>query len=269
MEHWALSLPDVDATPETAYGPLTDEEERQLTEAHRAVDNRRTAQWMLGFSLEVVRRRRLHRGDGTRTWDQYLTQEHDVSTSEADRLQKTWRLAQAVQTELGRPVPDSHLRKLQTYAERTSDEQAARDYTALYWAHQQEGRRLVATQIQHRVTKAVEAAKGVSDPTERTRAVAAAWAHAPEELMAPAPVPEQRTGEANDSPPTDPVYAALRQLQAARAAIERAAGSEGARRTRTGEEAQCQQDTIRRIGRALSKVKVAGDLIEDAEVVEG
>jgi hypothetical protein len=91
------------------------------------VDNARTARSTLGYSLEVVRRRRLYRGNGTRTWVQYLQWEHDgLSTSEADRLQKTWRLAQTVHRELGRPLPDSRLRKPQPYAERTSDQAAAR-----------------------------------------------------------------------------------------------------------------------------------------------
>lgn len=187
MEHWGLTLPDVDATPETAHGPLDEQERRLLTEAHRAVDNVRMARWMLGYSLEVVRRRRLYRGDGARTWEQYLQQEHDgLSTSEADRLQKTWRLAQTVQKELGRPLPDSHLRKLQPYAERTSDQEAARAYNELYWAHQEGGVRLVANQVQQRVKKALAAAKGVSDPAERSQAVSAAWTTTPEVEM-PAP----------------------------------------------------------------------------------
>ncbi|MFE6189133.1 hypothetical protein ACFQ6U_32390 [Streptomyces sp. NPDC056465] len=266
MEHWALSLPDVDATPESAHGPLSEAEQRQLAEAHKAVDNVRTARWMLGFSLEVVRRRRLYRADGTRTWEEYLTQEHDgLSTSEADRLQKTWRLAQAVQKELGRPAPDSHMRKLEPYAQRTSDEQAAAAYKALYWAHQEQGHRLVAKQVQQRVREAVEAARGVSDPIERTRAVTAAWTVAPE-----GPVPVQRA-EARDgkapAPETDPVDTALRLLQAAREAIEDAAEDQRAREARSEDHARFQQEAIRRIGRVLAKVKVEGELIPDAEIV--
>ena len=274
MEHWGLSLPDVDATPETAYGPLDEQEERLLTEAHRAVDNARTARWMLGFSLEVVRRRRLYRGDGTRTWEQYLDVEHDgLSTSEADRLQKTWRLAQTVQKELGRPLPDSHLRKLQPYAERTSDQEAARAYAELYWAHQAGGVRLVANQVQQRVKKAVAAARGVSDPAERSQAVSAAWTAAPEAVMPAQRSEREQDGRSGQS--SDPVDAALQLLNAARQAIENAAEDKDARKARSGEEAQRQQDAIRRIGRILTKVKVDadatddGDVIVDAELVEG
>ncbi|MFJ9214450.1 hypothetical protein [Streptomyces sp. NPDC102264] len=256
MEHWGLSLPDVDATPETAHGPLDEQEQRLLAEAHRAVDNARTARWMLGFSLEVVRRRRLYRGVGTRTWEQYLTLEHDgLSTSEADRLQKTWRLAQTVQKELGRPLPDSHLRKLQPYAERTSDQEAARAYTELYWAHQKGGVRLVATQVQQRVKTAVAAAKSVSDPAERSQAVSAAWTAAPEAGM-----PAQRVskGEQGGTPgrSADPIDAALQLLNTARQLVETATEDKAARRARSSEEAQRQQDAIRHIGRILSKVKV-------------
>ncbi|MFG3142477.1 hypothetical protein ACGFZA_40500 [Streptomyces sp. NPDC048211] len=276
MEHWGLSLPDVDATPETAHGPLDEQEQRLLAEAHRAVDNARTARWMLGFSLEVVRRRRLYRGDGTRTWEQYLNLEHDgLSTSEADRLQKTWRLAQTVQKELGRPLPDSHLRKLQPYAERTNDQEAARAYTELYWAHQKGGVRLVANQVQQRVKKAVAAAKGVSDPAERSQAVSAAWTAAPEVGM-----PTQRVeakGEQGDTSgrSSDPVDAALQLLDTARQVVENATEDKAARRARSSEEAQRQQDAIRRIGRILSKVKVEadtdivdGEVVVDAELVE-
>lgn len=277
MEHWGLSLPDVDATPETAHGPLDEQEQRLLSEAHRAVDNARTARWMLGFSLEVVRRRRLYRGDGTRTWEQYLNLEHDgLSTSEADRLQKSWRLAQTVQKELGRPLPDSHLRKLQPYAERTSDQEAARAYTALYWAHQRGGVRLVANQVQQRVKNAVAAAKGVSDPAERSQAVSAAWTTAPEAAM-----PAQRVEAKGEQGGTsgrnpDPVDAALQLLDTARQAVEDATEDKAARRARSSEEAQRQQDAIRRIGRILAKVKVEADaeivdedVVVDAELVEG
>ncbi|MFD4483219.1 hypothetical protein ACFWPU_44925 [Streptomyces sp. NPDC058471] len=268
MEHWGLSLPEVDATPETAHGPLDADERRQLAEAHRAVDNARTARWMLGFSLEVVRRRRLYRGtDGARTWEQYLDQEHDgLSTSEADRLQKTWRLAQAVQKELGRPLPDSHLRGLQPYAERTSDEEAARAYTMLYRAHQEGGVRLVAKQVQQRVKKAVAAAKGVPDPADRSEAVSAAWKAAPE-----APMPGQRIqGRARGGEPgrsTDPVDVALRLLHAAQQTVENAIADDASRKSRREEDARRQQAAIRKIGRALSKVEVDAD-VADGDVVE-
>ncbi|MFB7258071.1 hypothetical protein [Streptomyces nojiriensis] len=281
MEHWGLTLPDVDATPETAHGPLDEQEQRLLAEAHRAVDNARTARWMLGYSLEVVRRRRLYRGDGTRTWEEYLQQEHDgLSTSEADRLQKTWRLAQTVQKELGRPLPDSHLRKLQPYAERTSDQEAARAYVELYWAHQEGGVRLVANQVQQRVKKAVAAAKGVSDPAERSQAVSAAWTTAPEAVM-PAQRAEAEGGQSGTAGrSSDPVDGALQLLNVARQAIESATEDKVARKTRSGEEARRQEEAIRRIGRILSKVKVDADVaspdvdasdedgIVDAELVE-
>lgn len=269
MEHWGLTLPDVDATPETANGPLNEHEQRLLAEAHRAVDNARTARWMLGYSLEVVRRRRLYRGDGTRTWEQYLQQEHDgLSTSEADRLQKTWRLAQAVQKELGRPLPDSHLRKLQPYAERTSDQEAARAYAELYWAHQAGGVRLVANQVQQRVQKAVAAAKGVSDPAERSQAISAAWTTAPEAVMPTQRVEAKREQSAVPKRTSDPVDAALELLEAARRAVENATEDKAARKARSGEDAQRQQDAIRRIGRILSKVKVDADATPDAGVVD-
>ncbi|MDO0929859.1 hypothetical protein QQY24_32630 [Streptomyces sp. TG1A-8] len=270
MEHWGLTLPDVDATPETANGPLDEHEQRLLAEAHRAVDNARTARWMLGYSLEVVRRRRLYRGDGTRTWEQYLQQEHDgLSTSEADRLQKTWRLAQAVQKELGRPLPDSHLRKLQPYAERTSDQEAARAYAELYWAHQKGGVRLVANQVQQRVKKAVAAAKGVSDPVERSQAVSAAWTTAPEAVMPTQRVEAEREQSGTPSRSSDPVDGALELLNVARQAIENATEDKAARKARSSEEAQRQQDAIRRIGRILSKVKVDADATPDVNVDAG
>lgn len=263
MEHWALSLPERDATPETAHGPLDEQEQKQLAEAHRAVDNARSARWMLGFALEVVRRRRLYRGPGTRTWEQYLEEEHDgLSTSEADRLQKTWRLAEAVQKELGRPSPDSHLRKLQPYAERTSDQEAARAYAALYWAHQQGGVRLVADQVQQRVRKAVSAAKDV-EPGERSQAVSAAWITEP---AAAVPTPRGRDSKGGPGPSTDPVEAAIQLLRKALRAVESATGDKPAPSDRDDAKAKAQQKEIRRIGRALNQVKV--ESIIEAEIVE-
>lgn len=256
MEHWALSLPDADATPETASGPLEEYEQRQLAEAHRAIDNARTARWMLGYALEVVRRRRLYRGDGARTWEQYLTQEHDgMSTSEADRLQKTWRLAQALQKELGRPLPDSHLRQLQPYAERTSDEEAARAYAALFWAHQKTGVRLVAEQVHQRVRRAVAAAKGVSDPAERAHAVSAAWTVTPADG-----VPDK----GGDGRSADPVDAAIKALERAKRAIEAATADVSV--TRSSKDARRQQAAIRSVGRWLTKVEIDEGVVE-AELI--
>ncbi|MDQ1022433.1 tRNA-dihydrouridine synthase [Streptomyces umbrinus] len=68
--------------------------------------------------------------------------------------------------------------------------------------------------------------------------------------------------------------AALQLLNAARQAVEDATEDKVASKARSGEGAQRQQDTIRRIGRILSKVKVDadtvdGDVIVDAELVEG
>ncbi|MGD6757287.1 hypothetical protein [Streptomyces sp. BH105] len=267
MEHWGLSLPDVDATAETAHGPLDEGEQRQLVEAHKAVDNARTARWMLGYALEVVRRRRLYRGDGTRTFEQYLDQEHDgMSTSEADRLQKTWRLAQTVQKELGRPLPDSHLHKLRPYAESTSDDEAARAYVALYWAHQNNGVRLVADQVQTKVKEAIAAAHGVADPAARSQAVSSAWTTA----LMPAPREEATPrSRVEETPSTDPVEAALQALAAARKAIEDAVEDKKARAARSPKTAAEQQNDIRRIGRILAKIKVEGDGTVAAEDDDG
>ncbi|WP_189766238.1 hypothetical protein [Streptomyces xanthochromogenes] len=265
MEHWALTLPDVDST---ANGPLDADEQRQLDEAHRAIDNLNSARWMLGYSLEAVRRRRLYRGDGTRTWEQYLDQEHDgMSTSGADRLQKTWRLARAVQKELGRPLPDSHLDKLRSHAEATSDEEAARAYAALYRAHQDQSLRLTAGQVSDRVKTAAKAARGIKDPVARTQAFSAAWQA---ELVMPAPRTEEPDAAAPDkqSGPGDPVDAALLLLERAHRAIEDAAEDRNATAQRAAEAADRQQKAIRKIGRILAKVTVDADDIVDAEIVE-
>ncbi|MFH8336320.1 hypothetical protein [Streptomyces sp. AM6-12] len=52
----------------------------------------------------------------------------------------------------------------------------------------------------------------------------------------------------------------------ARQAIENATEDKAARKARSSEEAQRQQDAIRRIGRILSKVKVDADAIPDVNV---
>ncbi|QNE79568.1 hypothetical protein F0344_34395 (plasmid) [Streptomyces finlayi] len=62
----------------------------------------------------------------------------------------------------------------------------------------------------------------------------------------------------------------------AREVIENATEDKAARRARSSEKAQRQEDAIRRIGRILSKVKVEadgdiidGEVVVDAELVEG
>ncbi|MFF1399409.1 hypothetical protein ACFVZD_37125 [Streptomyces sp. NPDC058287] len=74
----------------------------------------------------------------------------------------------------------------------------------------------------------------------------------------------------------DPVDAAVELLSKARKAVEDAAEDEGVRAVRSGEEAERQQNAIRRIGRILAKVKVDvaddatsdGNLVVDTEIVE-
>ncbi|MET7843661.1 hypothetical protein ABZT45_34670 [Streptomyces sp. NPDC005356] len=268
MEHWAVTLPEVDATEETAHGPLSDEEQTLLMECHRAVDNERTARWMLGYALEVVRRRRLYRGHGTRTWEQYLAEEHDsMVKSEAHRLMSSWRLGRAVQTRLGRPAPSSHLQRMLTYANYTSDEQAAEDYTALFNAHQESRVRLVAAQVEQRVDTAIEAAKNVADPTERRRAVSEHWSTKPVAAL-PAQASPARAAQDTSAKQADPMDGALDRLHSAMEAIERALSDESAQAARTREEAGRQQHAIRKVGRILAKVTVGTDDVIDVEVVQ-
>ncbi|WP_371640297.1 hypothetical protein [Streptomyces virginiae] len=54
--------------------------------------------------------------------------------------------------------------------------------------------------------------------------------------------------------------AALQLLHTARQAVENATEDKAARKVRSGEEAQRQQDAIRRIGRILSQVKVEAEI---------
>ncbi|WP_306324141.1 hypothetical protein [Streptomyces sp. CC224E] len=269
MEHWAATLPEVDATEETANGPLSPEEQVLLAECHRAVDNERTAKWMLGYALEVVSRRRLYRGDGTRTWEQYLAEDHDgMVKSEAHRLMSSWRLGRAVQKHLGRPAPSSHLQQMLTYANYTSDEQAAEDYAALYTAHQEGRVRLVAAQVGQRVVDAIEAAKDVPDPTERRRAVSDNWSTAPVAALPAQSTSERDPGKTDTAKQPDPMDAAVNLLHHAKEAIEHALADSAAREARSHEDAQRQQNAIRKAGRILSKVTVGADDVIDAEVVE-
>ncbi|MGR7000795.1 hypothetical protein ACU686_26545 [Yinghuangia aomiensis] len=220
LTHWAATLPERDLTPEEANGPLTSDEQLQLAECHRAIDNARTAQWMLGRALEIVRRRRLYRGDGARTWPQYLAAEHDGMTErEARRLQEEWRLAYAVQQTWGRPAPASHVRAMLAYAQSTTDDQAARDYARLRNAFEAAQVRLVAHQITARVTNALESAATEADPQRRREAVTARW----EENYAPRPmIPAPSNGQAQQAPDpegaTDPLVEAVK---AAEQALER------------------------------------------------
>lgn len=273
LTHWAATLPDRDPTPEEASGPLSHDEHLQLIECHRAIDNARAAQWMLGRALEIVRRRRLYRGDGSRTWLQYLEAEHDGMTErEARRLQDEWRLSYAVQEAWGRPAPASHVRAMLEYANSTSDEEAAHAYAMLRNAFGDAQVRVAARQITARVTKALESAATVEDPHRRREAVAARWGevHAPHSV-----IPAPSNGQGPQQPPTlqggDPLVAAVRAAEQALERVDDALMNRRATQQRSAVDAEHLQSRIRRVGRVLAKATVPAadvDDVIDAELVE-
>ncbi|MFJ2112426.1 hypothetical protein ACIOEX_11125 [Streptomyces sp. NPDC087850] len=273
LAHWAVTLPDRDVTAEEASGPLSDEERQQLAECHRAVDNARSARWMLGMSLEIVRRRRLHRGDGTRTWVQYLTAEHDGMTErDARRMQDEWRLAKTVHDALGKPAPSSHVRAMLDYAASTSDAQAAADYVRLRQTFELGSARLAAHQITARVTKAIEFAATEADPRDRVHAVVAHW----RELQTPRPVipapskaPDGPTEPAPSEEVADPLAGAVHAAERALNRVDEALMDESATLRRTAVEADHLERRLRKIGRILAKATVPAVDIVDAEIVEG
>ncbi|MER5511523.1 hypothetical protein ABT052_40360 [Streptomyces sp. NPDC002766] len=272
LTHWAATLPERDVTAEEANGPLTAQEQELLAECHRAIDNARTAQWMLGRALEIVRRRRLYRADGTRTWPQYLAAEHDgMTVREARRLQEEWRLAKAVQDALGKPAPPSHVRAMLAYADSTSNEQAASDYTMLRSAYDEAQLRLAAHQITARVSKAIELAASEGDPQERRQAVTHRW----QEIHAPqAPIPAQvkaagaPQGAARQAEAADPLVEAVSDVERALERLDKALMDEAAALRRTSVEAEHLQSRVRKAGRILAKVTVPADDVVEAEIIE-
>ncbi|MFF4647478.1 hypothetical protein [Streptomyces sp. NPDC001389] len=274
LAHWGATFPDRDVTPEEASGPLSDEEQQQLAECHRAVDNARSAQWLLGRALEIVRRRRLYRGEGSRTWIQYLEAEHDGMTErEARRLQEEWRLAKAVQDALGRPAPASHVRAMLDYAASTSDEQAASDYKMLRTAFETARVRLAAHQITARVAKALEPAPTETDPRNRSEAVKGRWReiHAPRPVI-PAPSRAPDAGTAPAPRPVketvDPLAEAVKAAEQALQRVDDALMDDKATLLRSAVDAEHLEKRIRRVGRILAKVSVPADDVVEAEVVE-
>ncbi|WP_331729758.1 hypothetical protein [Streptomyces chartreusis] len=272
LTHWGATLPEHDVTAEEANGPLSPQEQEELAECHRAIDNARTAQWMLGRALEIVRRRRLYRADGSRTWAQYLAAEHDGMTErEARRLQEEWRLAKTVQDALGKPAPASHVRAMLDYAANTSDEQAAGDYVMLRSAFESRQVRLVAHQITARVTEALETAATVPDPESRQGVAALRWReiHAPQpSIPAPASAPDntQASPQPKDAP--DPLVESADAAEKALERLNRALMDEGATSRRAAVDAEHLQSRIRKVGRILAKVTVPADDVIDAEVIE-
>ncbi|WP_330294075.1 hypothetical protein [Streptomyces sp. NBC_00576] len=272
LAHWGATLPEQDLTPEEASGPLSDEEQLQLAECHRAVDNSRAAQWLLGRALEIVRRRRLYRGDGSRTWPQYLAAEHDSMTErEARRLQDEWRLAKAVQDALGRPAPASHVRAMLDYADSTSDEQAARDYAMLRTAFEEAQVRLKADQITARVSKALEPAADEKDSYTRRQAVEVRWReiYAPQlSIPAPSKAPEAAQAARTAREVTDPLVDAVKAVERALERVDSALMDGSATDRRSTAEAEHLQKRLRKVGRILAKATVSADDVIDAEVVE-
>lgn len=272
LAHWGVTLPDRDVTAEEASGPLSEVEQQQLAECHRAVDNSRSAQWLLGRALEIVRRRRLYRGDGSRTWIQYLEAEHDGMTErEARRLQEEWRLAKAVQDALGKPAPASHVRAMLDYADSTSDEQAAADYVMLREAFRAAQQRLAAHQITARVTKALEPAATEATSSDRRKAVESRWreVHAPRPAIpAPSKEPDAAQTSRTESPTADPLEAAVSAAERALRRVDDALMDEGATLRRSGVDAEHLQQRLRKVGRILAKITVPADDVIDAEVLD-
>lgn len=272
LAHWGATLPERDLTPEEANGPLSDEEQLQLTECHRAVDNSRSAQWLLGRALEIVRRRRLYRGDGSRTWPEYLAAEHDGMTErEARRLQDEWRLAKAVQDTLGKPAPASHVRAMLDYANSTSDEQAASDYTMLRTAFDEAQVRLAAHQITARVSKALEPATDEEDPHTRRQAVEVRWReiYAPQpSIPGPSTAPDAAQAATKAREGADPLADAVKAVERALERVDSALMDGSAAERRSEAEAEDLQKRLRKVGRILAKVTVSADDVIDAEVVE-
>ncbi|WP_030348924.1 hypothetical protein [Streptomyces sp. NRRL S-1022] len=272
LAHWGATLPERDVTPEEASGPLRPDELEQLAECHRAIDNARSAQWMLGRALEIVRRRRLYRGDGSRTWPQYLAAEHDGMTErDARRLQEEWRLAKAVQDALGKPAPASHVRAMLDYADSTSDEQAAHAYVMLRSAFEAAQVRLAAHQITARVAKALEPAAAEKDPENRRQAVEVRWReiHAPRpSIPAPAKAPDAALTAPKTKEAADPLAEAVTAVERALERVDNALMDESATLRRSAVDAEHLQKRLRKVGRILAKATVPADDVIDAEVVE-
>jgi hypothetical protein len=272
LTHWGATLPERDVTAEEANGPLSLQEQEELAECHRAIDNARSAQWMLGRALEIVRRRRLYRADGSRTWTAYLAAEHDGMTErEARRLQDEWRLAKAVQDALGKPAPASHVRAMLRYAASTSDEQAASDYALLRSAFESGQLRLGAHQITARVSKALESAAAEPDPHSRREAVTGRWQeiYAPQpSIPAPTSAPDnaQAAPQAKETP--DPLVGAAESAEQALERLNQALMDEAATARRTAIDAEHLQSRIRKVGRILAKATIPADDVIDAEVIE-
>ncbi|MFF8618523.1 hypothetical protein [Streptomyces sp. NPDC015350] len=113
-------------------GPLTAREERDLERIHAARDHHGTARWMRGKALEAAFRRRLYRGDGERTRQEYLDDEWDgISESAAYREIQEWELAAQIAEAYGRPVAGSHVRALATAAPLHGREAVAGYYVQL------------------------------------------------------------------------------------------------------------------------------------------
>lgn len=271
LTHWSATLPEQDITEDEASGPLSSEEQEQLAECHRAIDNARTAVWLLGRALEIVRRRRLHRGDGTRTWEQYLADEHDgMSERDARRLMEEWRLAKAVQEKVGKPAPASHVRAMRAYADSTSDDQAADDYAQLKRAFEAGQVRLAAHQITARVTKAVDAAAAQSDPQQRRHAIAERWQEVhPPRLAIPAPKqPSDKQPVLQKMEGPDPVVGAVIAAEHALERLNRALLDEGATLCRAAVDAEHLQNRVRKVGRIFAKATVPADDVVEGEIVE-
>ncbi|MFD3518809.1 hypothetical protein [Streptomyces sp. NPDC058657] len=74
---------------------LTSEEQQQLAQCRAAVDTLQWAFWLAGKALESIREGKLYRADAP-TFEEFVWQYWRMSKAQANKLIRTWKIAEAV-----------------------------------------------------------------------------------------------------------------------------------------------------------------------------
>jgi hypothetical protein len=95
-------------------GPLTAFDRKNLATCEAAIDTLRTAFWAAGKALNVIRAARLYR-ETHDTFEDYLRERWEMSTSQAYRLIEAWPLAERL-SPIGDTLNEAQVRELLPFA---------------------------------------------------------------------------------------------------------------------------------------------------------
>ncbi|QIS08691.1 hypothetical protein [Nocardia arthritidis] len=115
--------------PAAGDGPLSDQEQAQLSACESSIDKLRMAFWAAGRALQIVRDGRLYR-QSHGTFDDYVEQRWDMQRSYAHKLIRAWPLAARLHP-VAPAINEGQVRELLPVAAEYGEDAAVTVYTTI------------------------------------------------------------------------------------------------------------------------------------------